>query len=121
MDVLEATVKELIENVLLDPAQFYGAVPFPSVAYDESTYDSSGYWRGKTWPQISFWLIEVLEAHGYKAAAEESRRRVLGNWCADPSFPENHDTATFTWEAQSNADYNWGIALASMLLEDVQD
>ena len=38
MDVPADTVQDLIENVLLDPEQFFGEIPFPSVAYDEPTY-----------------------------------------------------------------------------------
>jgi hypothetical protein len=36
--------------VLLDPARLFGAVPFPSVAYDEPAYRSGQWWRGPTWP-----------------------------------------------------------------------
>ena len=117
MDVPETTKRHLIENVLLDPEQFFGPIPFPSVAYNEPRYTSGGYWRGKTWPHISYWLIEMLQQQGYDEAAAQAAKRVCANWCADPSFPENHDTAAWKWEAQSSPDYNWGIALASLLLE----
>ena len=60
-----AVAKDLIENVLLDEKQFNGPIPFPSVAYDEPTYNPAGYWRGKAWPHISYWLLEVLAAYGY--------------------------------------------------------
>ena len=67
----------LIENVLLDPAQFFGEIPFPSTAYDEPTYDSTGYWRGRAWPHITYWLLQTLVRHGYVAEANEAARRTL--------------------------------------------
>jgi hypothetical protein len=118
MDVPADAKKDLIENVLLDPKQFFGAVPFPSVAYDEPTYDEKAYWRGRAWPQISYWLVEMLRAEGYEEAAEEARRRLLGAWMRFPGFAENTrtDAAKYEMGPGSQYDYNWGIAACLMHL-----
>jgi hypothetical protein len=106
----EATRKSLIEDVLLDPSQFFGAVPFPSTAYDEPTYDPKGYWRGRSWPHITYWLLETLVAHGYTEAAEEAARRTLEAFGRSQGFPENLASAPELFEAQGFTDYNWGAA-----------
>lgn len=62
--------KDLIENCLLDPEQFFGPVPFPSVAYNHPSYDPAGYWRGRAWPHMSCWLIELLWREGYQREAD---------------------------------------------------
>lgn len=118
MDVPVATKKDLIENVLLDPKQFFGPTPFPSTAYDEPEYDENQYWRGKAWPHISYWLIEMLAKEGYGDAAAEARGRLLGAWLRDPAFPENMRTDPHKFEAHHSPDYNWGIAFAYLLMTE---
>ncbi len=116
MDVPAETARELIEDVLLDPRQFFGPVPFPSVAYDEHTYDPEGYWRGKAWPHIAYWLVEMLRERGYAEAADEAVRRLLAVWLREPGFPENMRSDIQVFEAQKTQDYNWGISMAYLLL-----
>ena len=116
MNVPEDTRESLLD-ALLDPAQFYGDVPFPSVAYDEPTFDPEGYWRGKAWPHISYWLLEVLQKYRPGAAAE-ARRRVLAAWLKDPYHPENMVADAGRSEPSGSPDYNWGAALIALLLEE---
>jgi putative isomerase len=115
----------LIETVLLDPKQFFGSVPFPSVAYDEPTYDPRGYWRGRAWPHISYWLVELLHRYGYPREADAAADRVLA-WqsmytghretlCTDPTESEYADGGDFTWVTGRDYDYNWGAASVYML------
>jgi hypothetical protein len=118
MSVPQETKRDLIDNVLLDPNQFFGPVPFPSVAYDEPTYVPSGrgsYWRGKAWPQITYWLIEMLETEGYHDAADEAARRFVAVYDREPSFPENAATDPSEYAAGGVADYNWGVAAYYLL------
>jgi len=110
MEVPAETKRDLIENVLLDPEQFFGPVPFPSVAYNHPAYEPAGYWRGKAWPQITYWLLEMLSTEGYIKEADEAGRRFLAVYDREPSFPENITTDSSVYEAGGVADYNWGVA-----------
>ncbi len=110
MEVPQATARDLIENVLLDPRQFFGKIPFPSVAYDEPEYDSTGYWRGRAWPHISYWLLQTLVRHGYVSEAKEAARRILAVNSRAKGFPENTATQPADFEADGFSDYNWGCA-----------
>lgn len=110
MEVPEETVRDLIENVLLDPRQFYGEIPFPSVAYDEPQYDSKGYWRGRTWPPNSYWLLQTLVRYGYVAEAKEAARRILASHSRANGFPENMASHRKDFAADGFSDYNWGCA-----------
>ena len=107
--------RDLIENVLLDPLQFFGPIPFPTVAYDERHYDSGGYWRGRSWPHISYWLIEMLAREGYADAAAEAARRTLAAMLRDPAFTENLNTNADHHECGGQLDYNWGCAAVYLL------
>ncbi|MFP4552005.1 MAG: amylo-alpha-1,6-glucosidase, partial [Spirochaetales bacterium] len=110
MEVPADAKRDLIENVLLDPEQFYGPVPFPSVAYNHPAYEPAGYWRGKAWPQITYWLLEMLATEGYTKEADEAARRFLAVYDREPSFPENITTDSSVYQAGGVADYNWGVA-----------
>ena len=115
MNVPEATVRDLIENVLLDPAQFFGEIPFPSLAYNEPEYDPKGYWRGRAWPHISYWLLQTLVRHGYVKEAKEAARRTLAAYSRSSGFPENLASQVNNFEAAGFADYNWGCAAVYLI------
>lgn len=117
MDVSHETARDLIENVLLDPAQFFGEVPFPSVAYDEPRYDPGGYWRGRTWPHVSYWLLETLWKNGYLREADEAADRLLEVWSRYEGFPENVPSDPGSTIAPGHLDYNWGAAAYLLTLE----
>jgi len=110
MDVPAETTRDLIENVLLDPARFFGEIPFPSTAYDEPTHASKGYWRGRTWPHITYWLLQTLVRHGYVAEAKEAARRTLTAFGRSSGFPENIASRPADFDAAGFSDYNWGCA-----------
>ena len=108
-------VRDLIENVLLDPAQFNSSIPFPSAAYDEPTYDPAGYWRGKSWPQITYWLLETLWRYGYRDEADEIARRVVAVYSDQCGYPENLATDPRLADRSGFPDYNWGVAAYYLL------
>jgi len=115
MPVPEDTKRDLIENVLLSPKHFFGDIPFPSVAYSEGSYDPRGYWRGRTWPHISYWLIEMLWREGYREQADAAAERILSAFLAESSFPENLASKSGLVESAGHAHYNWGMASAYLL------
>lgn len=115
MDIPAETVKDLIENVLLDPEQFFGEIPFPSVAYNEPEYNSKGYWRGRSWPHISYWLLQTLVRYGYVNEAKEAADRILVSYSRSAGFPENLATRPEDFDAAGFADYNWGAAAVYLI------
>lgn len=111
----EKTRRHLIENVLLDPRQFFGDIPFPSVAYDEPAYDPKGYWRGRSWPHISYWLLETLTKYGYAEEAHEAARRIISRETETDGFTENLVTSPEVYGEDGFAGYNWGAAASHMI------
>lgn len=110
-------VRSLIEEELLNPQRFFGPMPFPSVAYDEPSYDPTGYWRGKAWPQIAYWLLETLVHYGYRDAADEAAARMVSWYSGEPGFPENMETHSALSSVTGHLDYNWGIAAFSLMAQ----
>jgi glycogen debranching enzyme len=115
MPVRDEVKRDLIENVLLSPDHFFGDIPFPSVAYSEPSYNPRGYWRGRTWPHISYWLIQMLWREGYRKEADTAAERILCAFLRESSLPENLASQSGLIEAAGHAHYNWGMASAYLL------
>jgi len=59
-----------------EPDRFYPGMP--SAAYDTPGYDSSAYWRGPAWVNVSFFALKGLKDNGYGDLAEKMKANLLG-------------------------------------------
>ena len=66
----------LVEH-LTDPAEFWTKYPIPSVAVNDPLYNPMQMWRGPTWINVNYMMVEGLERSGYPVVARELRRRTL--------------------------------------------
>lgn len=112
----EADARRAIERHLLRADGFGGVIPFPSVAPDEPTFDPCGYWRGKVWPHVALWNLEILERYGYRAEADVLVERMLRLYASWRGTPENWPSSRETVEQPGVANYNWGAATLAHLL-----
>jgi glycogen debranching enzyme len=62
---------------LTDERQFWSRYPVPSVAMDDPKYNPLKMWRGPTWVNVNYLLIEGLQRSGYADLAHELRQRTL--------------------------------------------
>lgn len=62
---------------LTDEKQFWPRFPVPTVALDDPKFDPFQMWRGPTWVNVNYLLIEGLQRSGYPSVAAELRRRTL--------------------------------------------
>ena len=85
-----------IEEYLLNPDHFFGAVPFPVVAYDEPTYGADKWWRGPTWINVAYLMIGVLDKLKYLDEAYAARERLYAILIADGDLREHFDSQTGT-------------------------
>ena len=69
-------MKRLVAH-LTDERQFWSRYPVPTVAMDDPKYDPVKMWRGPTWVNVNYLLIEGLQRSGYADLARELRRRTL--------------------------------------------
>ena len=68
---------------------------WPSVAYDEPTYDPVGYWRGRTWINMAYFALRGLKWYGFDEIAEKGRAQILRWVLNDPSNAnENYNSQT---------------------------
>jgi hypothetical protein len=107
-------VKAIVEGHMLNPKEFYRELPFPSLSYDNPNYDPQGYWRGRIWPHVVYWMIQTLWRQGYEKEAEQTAARLMKMYEKSPWQFENFESATGAGIGQP--DYNWGCATAIELL-----
>jgi glycogen debranching enzyme len=74
---LPADIAKRLVDHLTDERQFWSRYPVPSVAMDDPKYDPFQMWRGPTWVNINYLLIEGLLHSGYPELASDLRRRTL--------------------------------------------
>jgi glycogen debranching enzyme len=71
----------LVEDHILNEAEFWLPYPIPSVAATEPTFDPENRalatWRGPTWVNSNWYLWQALRAHGYAEVATELARRTV--------------------------------------------
>ena len=69
-DIPDAVTREkLVNSYLLSEEEFNSPCPVPSVSMSEPTFNSSDFWRGANWPQITWTFIYGLKDRHPEAAA----------------------------------------------------
>ena len=86
--------RRAVEEYLLNPDHFFGSVPFPVVAYDEPTYGADKWWRGPTWINVAYLMIQVLDKLEYRDEAQTARERLYAILIADGDLREHFDSQT---------------------------
>lgn len=72
----EDVVGDLADD-LADPATFATPFPAPTVARDDPAFDPEGMWRGPTWVNTNWLLVEGLSRSGRRNAAVALAERTL--------------------------------------------
>ncbi|HNT33791.1 MAG TPA: trehalase family glycosidase, partial [bacterium] len=67
--------ERLLEH-LQDESEFWTPLPVPSVSRDDATY-SKDMWRGPTWLNYNYFIIEGLHNYGFAEAANALTERTL--------------------------------------------
>lgn len=95
--VEKAKAKRVIEQHLLNPREFFGTYPVPTVAYNDPAYNHEGrgkYWQGQIWSIPFYVSLVALERHGYHAEAEILKNRIIAMTLKHGGLHENYDALT---------------------------
>jgi glycogen debranching enzyme len=100
---------------LRDAAQYWPSFPVPSVPLDATQFEEAGYWKGPTWVNTNWIIVEGLRAHGELELAELLRQRTLALVDAagcfeyfSPLTGVGHGAADFSWTAALTLDLAGG-------------
>jgi hypothetical protein len=125
-----AKIRRVVEQHLLNPAEFAGEFPIPTVAYNAPRFYhqkppfenlSGGLWRGNIWMPETWIIVKGLFKYGYEQEAKAFASRLLnmmarqtdavGVWPQMRFSPaEWYDARTGL--AQNNRAFSWSSAVA---------
>jgi glycogen debranching enzyme len=74
---MPSNIAERLVQHLTDERQFWTKYPLPTVALDDPKFDPLQMWRGPTWVNVNYLMIEGLQRSGYPDLAKELRKRTL--------------------------------------------
>jgi putative isomerase len=106
----EPMTRRLVAS-LTDPSRFWARFPVPSVALNDPKHDPAQMWRGPTWVNLNYLLIEGLQRCGYVAEAAELRRRTLHLIAGHRDIYEYYDPQTGEPPPKAASLFGWSAAL----------
>ncbi len=86
--------QEMIVRYLINPRHFFGARPFPVVAYSDPNYRQAKWWRGPVWPNIAWIMTEVLRLHGHEREHREAVKRLVEMMASHDELNELYSSST---------------------------
>jgi hypothetical protein len=101
-------------ELLRDESRFWPRYPVPSVPIDSKHFDAHRYWRGPTWVNTNWLIIESLRTAGADETATELVRRTLD--LVDRSGFAEYFSA-LDGEGFGAPEFSWTAALVLDLLE----
>ncbi len=125
--------KQMVDNHLLNPEEFWGKHGIPSLAFDEETYNNAkrvlipGYhtvsnWQGPVWVVANYLAMIGLESYRYHKQAEEIAGKMVKLVAADirktGGAHENYDSRTGEPLFAQNFG-SWDL-LADVMLEEAR-
>lgn len=99
--------------LLRDPDRFWPRYPVPSVPMDAPQFDADRYWRGPTWVNTNWIVVEGLRECGEHDLAEALRARTL-DLVRESGLAEYF--SALTGEGYGAPEFSWTAALVLDLL-----
>lgn len=110
---------ERLIELLHTPAGFWPRYPVPSVPVDGPEFREAGYWKGPTWVNMSWTIVEGLRLYQHVELADELRLRII-DLVAHAGFSEYF--SPLTGEGYGADDFSWTAALVlDLLVSDGRD
>jgi carbohydrate kinase (thermoresistant glucokinase family) len=106
-------VARLVQR-LRDPAQYWPPHPVPSVPLDAAQFEETRYWKGPTWANANWIIIQGLRAHGETELAALLRAETV-ELIDDAACFEYF--SPITGEGHGARDFSWTAALTLDLLD----
>jgi putative isomerase len=110
-----------VVDLLTDPEAFWPEFPVPTVALDDPRHDPERMWRGPTWVNVNYLLIEGLKRTGFRSLAGELRRRTLQMIAGQPDIYEYYHPRTGVNPLGAAPVFGWSAALFIELALDARD
>lgn len=120
--MLPADISSRLAAQLTDPGKFWPRYPVPSVALDDPAYNPDRMWRGPTWVNVNYLLIEGLERSGFLSEARTLRRSTLQLMCGREGIYEYYNPETGEKPPEAAAIFGWSSAIfIDLAIKDAQE
>jgi glycogen debranching enzyme len=96
---------------LTNPHEFWPHYPIPSVALDDPAFRPNRMWRGPTWVNVNYLLIEGLWRSGFPEVARELRRSTLDMINAHADIFEYYHPETGARPSEAATVFGWSSAI----------
>jgi glycogen debranching enzyme len=104
-------IMERLVAHILDPEEFWSRYPLPTVALNHPKFDPFQMWRGPTWANINYLMIEGLFRSGYPDLARKLRHLTLELLSGREDFFEYYHPLTGENPPKAASIYGWSAAL----------
>ena len=107
----------MVKEHLLNPAEFWGDWPLPSIARSDPAFRDQEYWRGRVWGPMNFLvylgLLNYDQSGARRQLAERSRALFEKEWKQNGHVHENYNAITGEGDDVRSSDrfYHWGALL----------
>jgi putative isomerase len=108
---MPAEITDRLVTHLTDERQFWTRYPVATVAMDDPTYTPGKMWRGPTWVNVNYLLIEGLQRSGYTDLARELRRRTLDLINSRDDIYEYYDPVSGENPPSAASMFGWSSAV----------
>ena len=108
---MSAEICERLVSHLTDERQFWTKYPLPTVALDDPKFDPLQMWRGPTWVNVNYLMIEGLERSGYSDLAHELRNRTLALIKKEDDIYEYYHPETGERPPKAASTFGWSAAI----------
>ncbi len=107
--------ERLVKNHMLNPGEYWLPYPVPGVSKNEPSFDpkqNEFIWRGPTWMNVNWFLVQGLRKHGYNDIANEivTKSKEL---IAKSGFREYFNP--FTGEGYGAKNFGWSTLIVDLL------
>lgn len=106
----ERITQRLVDH-LTDERSFWTRFPVPTVARDDPKYAPTTMWRGPTWLNVNYLLIEGLQRCGYANVARDLRQRTLEMVALSPDIFEFYHPEDASIPPKAAPLFGWSAAL----------
>lgn len=106
----EAINRQLVDHIL-NPDEFWGKHPLPTVARNDPKYDPETMWRGPVWANVNYFFVEALRNIGKDHIAADLRARTLNMIMAHDDIYEFYNPETGAPPPRASNVFGWTAAM----------